>query len=140
MSTAAIRPLFKSVLAMDNDRCAVCNGLYYEILAPADTMVADATQLSKYLPEKYGAVVGFMLGTIYEFNKDLWRAIFAESIKVLDEGGFLLLTVNKKEEMDFLAASYKSMGIEGIVIDNRDEESIYDGWVFYARRKVSKPL
>ena len=32
------------------------------------------------------------------------------------------------------------MGIEGIVIENLDEESIYDGWVFYARRKVSKPL
>ncbi len=34
MSTAAISPLFKSVLAMDNDRCAVCNGLFYEILEP----------------------------------------------------------------------------------------------------------
>lgn len=140
MSTAAIRPLFKSVLAMDNDRCAVCNGLFYEILEPADTMVADAMQLSKYLHVKYGAVVGFMLGTIYEFNKDLWRAIFAESIKVLEGGGFLLLTVNKREEIEFLAASFKSMGIEGIVIDNRDEESIYDGWAFYAMRKVSKPL
>ncbi len=140
MSTAAIRPLFKSVLAMDNDRCAVCNGLYYEILEPADTMVADAMQLSKYLHVKYGAVVGFMLGTIYEFNKELWRTIFAESIKALNDGGFLLLTVNKKEEIDFLAASFKSMGIEGIVIDNRDEESIYDGWVFYAMRKASKHI
>jgi hypothetical protein len=137
MSTAAISPLFKSVLAMDNDRCAVCNGLFYEILDPADTMVADAMQLSKYLHVKYGAVVGFMLGTIYEFNKELWRTIFAESIKVLDEGGFLLLTVNKKEEIDFLAEAFKAMGVEGIVIDNRDEESIYDGWVFYARRQVS---
>ena len=140
MSTAAIRPLFKSVLAMDNDRCAVCNGLYYEILEPENTMVADAMQLSKYMHVKYGAVVGFMLGTIYEFNKELWRTIFAESIKVLDDGGFLLLTVNKKEEIDFLASAFKAMNIEGIVIDNRDKESIYDGWVFYARRKVSKPL
>lgn len=138
MSTAAIRPLFKSVLAMDNDRCAVCNGLFYEILEPADTMVADAMQLSKFLHVKYGAVVGFMLGTIYEFNKELWRSIFAESVKVLDDGGFLLLTVNKKEEIDFLAAAYKAMGVKGIVIDNRDEESIYDGWVFYARRQVNK--
>ncbi len=137
MSTAAIRPLFKSVLAMDNDRCAVCNGLFYEILEPEDTMVADAMQLSKYLHVKYGAVVGFMLGTIYEFNKELWRSILAESIKVLGEGGFLLLTVNKKEEIDFVSAVYKTMGLEGIVIDNRDEESIYDGWVFYARRQVS---
>jgi hypothetical protein len=75
-----------------------------------------------------------MLGTIYEFNKELWRTIFAESIKVLEDGGFLLLTVNKKEEIEFLASAYKAMGIEGIVVDNRDEESIYDGWVFYARR------
>jgi len=139
MSTAAIRPLFKSVLAMDNDRCAVCNGLYYEILEPENTMVADAMQLSKYMHVKYGAVVGFMLGAIYEFNKDLWQTIFAESIKVLDDGGFLLLTVSKREEIDFLASAFKAMNVEGIVIDNQDEESIYDGWVFYARRKVSKP-
>ena len=139
MSTAAIRPLFKSVLAMDNDRCAVCNGLYYEILEPENTMVADAMQLSKYMHVKYGAVVGFMLGAIYEFNKDLWRTIFAESIKVLDDGGFLLLTVSKREEIDFLASAFKAMNVEGIVIDNQDKESIYDGWVFYARRKVSKP-
>jgi hypothetical protein len=58
---------------------------------------------------------------------------------VLDEGGFLLLTVNKKEEIDFLAAAFRSMGVEGSVIDNQDKESIYDGWVFFAMRTVSKP-
>lgn len=134
MSTAAIKPLFKSVLSMDNDKCAVCNGLYYEILDPEDTMVADALELSRYLHGRYGAVMGFMLGTIYEFNKGLWRMIFAESLKMLENGGFLLLTVNKKEEMDFLAEAFRSMGVEGTVIDNRDDLSIYDGWVFFARR------
>jgi hypothetical protein len=134
MSTAAVRPLFKSVLSVDNDKCAVCNGLYDEVLEPQDTMVADAMELSKYVHRRYGAVIGFMLGTIYEFNKELWRTIFAQSLKVLDEGGFLLLTVNKKEEMDFLAGAFKSMGVEGTVIDHQDAESIYDGWAFFAVR------
>ncbi len=135
MSTAAIRPLFKSVLSIDNDRCAICSGLYHGILEPADTMVVDAMELSKYVSEKYNAILGFMLGTIYEFNKEIWRTIFKESLKTLNSGGFLLLTVNKKEEMDFLEAAFRSMGIKGTIIDNRNDRDIYDGWAFFAIKK-----
>lgn len=132
MSTAAVRPLFKSVLSVDNDKCAVCNGLYYNILEPSNTMVADASGLSRIIRRKYGAVIGFMLGAIYEFNKPLWREILKDSVRMLDKGGFLLITVNQREEMDFLVEAFHSMGIEGQVQDNRDETSIYDGWVFFA--------
>lgn len=135
MSTAAIKPLFKSVLSIDNDRCAICNGLYHGILEPADTMVVDAMELTKYVSEKYNAILGFMLGTIYEFNKDIWRTIFKESLKTLNSGGFLLMTVNKKDEMDFLEAAFRSMGVEGTVIDNRNDQDIYDGWAFFAIKK-----
>jgi SAM-dependent methyltransferase len=135
MSTAAIRPLFNSVLSVDNDKCAVCNGIYHRILEPADVMVADAMDLTRYVDEKYDAVLGFMLGTIYEFNKNIWHMIFEESIKALKDGGFLFLTVNNKEEMDFLAGAFTSMGIRGTVIDNRNKGDIYDGWAFFAVNK-----
>lgn len=134
MSTAAIRSLFKSVLSIDNDRCAVCNGLYHGILEPSDTMVIDAMELTRYVPDRYDAVLGFMLGTFYEFNKGIWRTIFHETVKSLKVNGFLLLTVNTKEEMDFLAEALNSMGLEGKVIDNRNKGNIYDGWAYFAVR------
>jgi SAM-dependent methyltransferase len=140
MSTAAIRPLFRHVLSVDNDKCAVCNGIYYGILKPSDVMVADAMQLTRYVDEKYDAVLGFMLGTIYEFNKNIWRMIFEEALKTLKDDGFVLLTVNKKEEMDFLAGAFLSMGIEGTVVDNRNDTDIYDGWAFFAVKKDGKFL
>lgn len=135
MSTAAITPLFNGVLSIDNDKCAVCNGLYHGILAPEGVMVVDAADLGKYVDRKYGAILGFMLGTIYEFNKDAWRRIFDESARMLDEDGFLLLTVNTRAEMDFLAEAFATIGIRGEVIDNRDKKDVYDGWAFFAIKK-----
>jgi hypothetical protein len=134
MSTAAIRPLFKGILCIDNDKCAVCNGVYHGTLEPERSMVVDATALTKYIDEKYDAVVGLMLGTIYEFNKGIWRMIFEEAVKTLKDDGFLLFTVNTKEEIDFLAAAFREMGIRGAVIDNRNKKDIYDGWAFFAVR------
>ncbi len=135
MSTAALKPLFRGVLSIDNDKCAVCNGLYHGILAPEGVMVVDAADLGRYVDRKYGAILGFMLGTIYEFNKDAWRRIFDESARMLDDDGFLLLTVNTRAEMDFLAEAYASIGVHGDVIDNRDKKDVYDGWAFFAIKK-----
>ncbi|AFD00959.1 hypothetical protein Mtc_2224 [Methanocella conradii HZ254] len=132
MSTTAIKPLFKGVLSIDNDKCEVCNGVYHGTLEPADVMVIDAMRLTDYVHEKYDAVLGFMLGTIYEFNKGIWRMVFEESVKALKDDGFLLLTVNTREEMGFVAGVFKSMGIKGEVIDNQSKDDIYDGWAFFA--------
>ncbi len=132
MSTVPLQQAFQSVLSVDYDKCAVCNGLYHGTLEPGSTMVADATKLSQYGLPGFGAVLGFMLGTIYEFNKPLWRSIAREAFSRLNAGGLLLLTVNGKEEMDFLEECFTSMGIDGEVIDNRQNDSIYDSWAFVA--------
>lgn len=134
MSTAAIKPLFKDILCIDNDRCAICNGVYHGTLDPESAMVVDAMALTRFVGEKYDAVLGLMLGTIYEFNKNIWRMIFEEAVKTLKDDGFLLFTVNTREEMDFLAAALEEMGIRGAVIDNRNKKDIYDGWAFFAVR------
>jgi hypothetical protein len=132
MSTVPLRQTFRSVLSVDNDKCAVCNGLYHGTLEPGSTLVADATRLSQYGLPEFGAVAGFMLGTIYEFNKPVWRSIAKEALSLLNGGGLLLLTVNGKEEMDFLEECFTSMGIKCEVIDNRQKDSIYDSWALVA--------
>jgi len=73
-----------------------------------------------------------MLGTIYEFNKPVWRSIAKEALTALNGGGLLLLTVNGKEEMDFLEECFTSMGIDCEVIDNGQKDSIYDSWALVA--------
>jgi len=138
MSTVPLRQTFRSVLSVDNDKCAVCNGLYHGTLAPGNTMVVDALRLSQYGLPKFGAVVGFMLGTIYEFNKPVWRSIAKEAFSRLNGGGLLLLTVNGKIEMDFLEECFTSMGTGCEVIDNRQKDSIYDSWALVAVKKTDR--
>jgi hypothetical protein len=138
MSTVPLRQTFRSVLSVDNDKCAVCNGLYHGTLTPGSTMVVDALRLSEYGLPKFDAVVGFMLGTIYEFNKPVWRSIVKEAFSRLNGGGLLLLTVNGKVEMDFLEECFTSMGTGCEVIDNRQNDSIYDSWALVAVNNAVK--
>jgi hypothetical protein len=138
MSTRPLNGIFRSVLSVDNDKCAVCNGLYHGTLQPGSAMVIDAMRLTQYGLGQFGGVVGFMLGTIYEFNKPVWRKIFEEALHVTNGGGLLLFTVNLKEEMDFMQECFASMGIRGEVIDNRQKDSIYDSWAFVAIKNTDR--
>ncbi|MGA9138790.1 MAG: class I SAM-dependent methyltransferase [Methanocella sp.] len=138
MSTRPLNGIFRSVLSVDNDKCAVCNGLYHGTLQPESAMVIDAMRLTQYGLGQFGSVVGFMLGTIYEFNKPVWRKIFEEALRMTNDGGLLLFTVNQKEEMDFMQECFASMGIDGEVIDNRQKDSIYDSWAFVAVKNADR--
>ena len=122
-------------LTTDYDRCQVCQGLEHGVLKPERTIVMDATRLTDFLDGgSFDAVIGFMLGTIYSFNKDIWAAMMNESLKVVKPGGTLLFTVNKHEEMDILESVLDGLGAVGEVIDNTDENGIYDQWVYLGRK------
>lgn len=122
-------------LTTDYDRCQVCQGLEHGVLKPERTIVMDATRLTDFFKEgSFNAVIGFMLGTIYSFNKDIWAAMMDESLKVVKPGGTLLFTVNKREEMYILENVLDSLGAIGEVIDNTDENGIYDQWVYLGRK------
>ena len=135
MATLSLEKLGISPLTTDYDRCQVCQGLEHGVLKPGRTIVMDATRLTDFFDGgSFDAVIGFMLGTIYSFNKDIWAAMMSESLKVIKPGGTLLFTVNKREEMDILKEVLDGLGAVGEVIDNTDENGIYDQWVYLGRK------
>lgn len=135
MATLALEKRGLFPLTTDYDRCQVCQGLEHDVLKPESTIVMDATRLTDFFEGgSFDAVIGFMLGTIYSFNKDVWAAMMYESLKVVKPGGTLLFTVNKHEEMDILKNVLDGLGVAGEVIDNTDENGIYDQWVYLGHK------
>ena len=138
MSTIVLREAGIDPMTIEYEKCTLCQGLAHGVLNPKKTIVMDATTLSSFFEmERFDTVVGFMLGTIYEFNKDMWARMIFESAKVAKEGALMIFTVNGKSEMDILESALQMAGIEGEVMDNTDQFGIYDQWVFFGR-KVKK--
>ncbi len=141
MATIALRQLGCDPVCLDSDKCAVCEGLEHDVLLPHRSMVLDATQLSHFFEaESFDCVAGFMLGAIYPFNKDVWKRIMAESIVPLREGGFLVFTVHKNEEIAILKEVMDELGMTGRVIDNRDDAGMYDQWVYLGQKRPIQNL
>lgn len=135
MSTLPLHEIGYNPLAIDYDRCQVCQGLEHNVLDPKKTIVLDATRISEFFPEDtFDTIAGFMLGTIYPFNKNIWERMMVEAVRVLKHGGMIMLTVNKKEEIDILKSSLEKSGIKGKIIDNTDDKGIYDQWVYLGKK------
>ena len=45
-------------------------------------------------------------------------------------GGMMMLTVNKREEMEILKSVLDTTRMKGDIIDNTDDKGIYDQWVY----------
>ena len=135
MSTLALHEKGIEPLCIDINAEDVCTGLSHSVLKPEKTIIADASVLSRLIDgEQFDTVIGFMVGTVYEFNKNLWFSIADEAVKMLKSGGCLLLTLREKHEADWIAEYLKTSGIDGKVIDNRDAETNYDSWIYAARQ------
>ena len=135
MSTLALHENGIEPLCVDINAEDVCIGLSHGVLKPERTIVADASVLSRLIDgEQFDTVIGFMIGTVYEFNKNLWFSIADEAVKMLKPCGCLLLTLREKHEADWIAEYLKTKGIDGKVIDNRDDETNYDSWIYAARK------
>ncbi len=131
MSTLPLHDMGYDPLTIDHDKCQICQGLEHNVLDPKRTIVLDATRLSLFFPENsFDTIVGFMLGTIYPFNRGIWEGMMDEAVKLLKPGGMILLTVNKKEEMLILKDALDKSLIKGELIDNTDEKGIYDQWIY----------
>jgi len=135
MSTLALYRLGLDPLAVEINKCAVCQGLEQGVLNPQKVTVMDATALSRYFePGSFDAVMGFMLGLVYEFNKELWIGIMKEVVSVASEDALLLFTVSSKPEIEILAEALRRAGIKGEIVDNTDYEGTYDQWFFVGRK------
>ena len=131
MSTLPLHKMGYRPLVIDNDRCQICQGLEHNVLDPKRTIVLDATRLSEFFPENsFDTIAGFMLGTIYPFNKDIWENMMSEAAWLLKPEGIIILTVNKKEEIEILKNALEKAHVSGNLIDNTDDKGIYDQWVF----------
>ncbi len=138
MATIALTELGCDPFCMDSDSCAICEGLEHGVLTPHRSAVLDATELSAFFDaESFDCVIGFMLGAIYPFNKDLWARIMSESAVLLRENGLLVFTVHKEEEIVILKEVMDAIGVEGEIIDNRDAAGVYDQWVYLGRKGCS---
>jgi SAM-dependent methyltransferase len=138
MSTLALYRSGLDPLAIEVNKCTVCQGLEQQVLNPQRVMVMDATAVSRYFePGSFDAVMGFMLGLIYEFNKELWIRIIREAVSVASDGAVLLFTVSSKPEIEILADALFRMGVEGEIVDNTDAEGAYDQWFFVGRKQKS---
>lgn len=135
MSTLALYRSGLDPLAIEINKCTVCQGLEQQVLNPQRVMVMDATVISRYFePGSFDAVMGFMLGLIYEFNKELWTGIIRESVSVAANGAVLLFTVSSKPEVEIIADALFRLGVEGEIVDNTDTEGAYDQWLFMGRK------
>ena len=131
MSTLPIHNMGYDPISIDYDKCQICQGLEHGVLDPKRTIVIDATRLCEFFNENsFDTIAGFMLGTIYPFNKGIWEKMMAESVRLLKPQGMILLTVNRKEEMEILKNALEINGITGQLIDNTDGKGIYDQWVY----------
>lgn len=131
MSTVALHELGYSPLTIDIDKCQICEGLKEKVLLPERSMVMDAAILSVFYPHgTFNSVLGFMLGTIYNFDNEMWIMILEEAIKVCKKGGVLLFTVNSQDEINIINSTMERNGMNGKIIDNRDEMGLYDQWVY----------
>ncbi len=138
MATIALSEMGCDPFCMDSDQCAICEGLEHGVLAPHRSVVLDATELSAFFDaESFDCVIGFMLGAIYPFNKDIWARIMSESAVLLRENGLLVFTVHKEEEIIILKEVMDAIGIAGEIIDNRDDAGVYDQWVYLGRKESS---
>lgn len=136
MSTLALYRLGLNPLAVEINKCAVCQGLEQGVLNPQKTVVMDATALSRYFePGNFDAVMGFMLGLVYEFNKELWINIMREAVSVANGGALMLFTVSSKPEIEILAGALLRAGVKGEIVDNTDSQGTYDQWFFVGRKQ-----
>lgn len=138
MSTLALYRSGLDPLAIEINKCTICQGLEQGVLNPQRVMVMDAAAVSRYFePGSFDAVMGFMLGLVYEFNKGLWVRIVREAVSVAADGAVLLFTVSSKPEIEILADSLLRAGVEGEIVDNTDSEGAYDQWLFVGRKQKS---
>jgi len=140
-ATAALRDLGCDPVCIDYDKCDICDGLKSGQLREERSIVLDATELSSFFGREFDCVVGFMVGPIQPFNKDVWASILRESAKVVRTGGALIFTFHDGEEVLNAYEVLEGCGVSGETFENLPDNGAsagqgiigYDRWVYAGR-------
>lgn len=133
MSALALHEAGLDPVCVDINEDEVAVGLYHGVLGKDRTVVFDASALSLCFDEKrFDVCIGFMLGTIHGYDREMWRTVIREAAKVTAPGGRLLFTVRTEEEARMVSEDMEKDGISGTIWDNRDSETEYDQWIWTA--------
>ena len=133
MATQALLRLGHRPLAMDSDRCDLCQSLKSGLMDPQSCFVLDARLLPRFFaPQSFQIVMGFMVGLIDDFNWPLWRDILLKASSLAQER--VLFTTYTQKEAELIAKALSEAGWKGEVIDHRDPSGIYDQWAYYGQK------
>jgi hypothetical protein len=133
MATQALLRLGHRPLAMDSDRCDLCQSLKSDLMDPQSCFVLDARLLPRFFaPQSFQIVMGFMVGLIDDFNWPLWRDILLKASSLAKER--VLFTTYTQKEAELIAKALGGTGWKGEVIDHRDPSGIYDQWAYYGQK------
>ena len=133
MATQALLRLGHRPLAMDSDRCDLCQSLKSDLMDPQSCFVLDARLLPRFFaPQSFQIIMGFMVGLIDDFNWPLWRDILLKASSLAQEK--VLFTTYTQKEAELIAKALSEAGWKGEVIDHRDPSGIYDQWAYYGQK------
>jgi hypothetical protein len=133
MATQALKRLGFRPWTEDLDSCEICMGLKSGHLEANRSMALDALLLDRFFPpQKFDAVVGFMVGLIDEVNWPLWREILIRSSKLARD--LVIYTTYTEREAGAVAGALSSEGWDCEVVANPDDLGIYDQWACVGRR------
>ena len=123
-------------LCIDNNKEDLSLGFYIKFLDPKKTICLDIQNLSYFISKNYFDICfGFMIGSIYNFNKNIWKNILFESLKSLKKNGLLILTVRTNDEINIINKWLINSIKNPKIIDNRDNKTEYDQWIYFGFKK-----
>lgn len=134
MATQALNKLGFRPWTEDIDSCEICMALKSGYLDPGRAMVLDARMMGRFFPpQRFDAVVGFMVGLIDDVNWPLWKEILLKSSKLAKD--VVIYTTYTEREARLVADALASDGWDAEIVANPDDLGIYDQWACVGQRK-----
>ena len=128
-ATRVLREIGCNPICIDYDMCDICDGLKSGALHEGRSIVLDAAELSAFFDREFDCVVGFMIGPIQPFNREMWASVLRESVKVVRTPGLLIFTFHNREELKFATEVLDDHVTAMETLPNTPDIG-YDRWVY----------
>lgn len=128
-ATGVLREIGCDPICIDYDMCDICDGLKSGALYENRSIVLDAADLSEFFDREFDCVVGFMIGPIQPFNREMWASVLRETVKVVRTPGLLIFTFHNREELLFATEVLDDYVTVWETLSNTPDIG-YDRWVY----------